>query len=276
MKEKLLAEIQCKEMKKWGLATFMDYVNTQTANIVQRQAALKQSLEMEVVAAVSNLLLKAARRCVDDRAASDEAHIGALHIQIKLIAQRARLQSMAWLDFQLQTAHLLSSHLPLEQGAEQQAANPTTKGIMQTLALAAEAGNRHLQGALNRILGWTCEKCGQKGHRRRECKNPPNPNAQKLVQEAKAEAAKKRKERMSKLTQRDRINKQQKTESASAVNNNTANNAPKGQVVQANFSWMEPIGNGGSNKYSSCAMAVTHAVPKQGSSAIMLALISGF
>ena len=269
MKDKLINEIRNKNLNLWGLVTFMDWVNTQISHIVQRQTSLKQSLEMEAVSAMSNLALKACRSCVDDKHAADDAHTAALHIQSQLITQRSELSSVSWLDFQLRTAHLISSHLP----SNATCMPCTTPKMTSPVALYSHMDARALERTAAMIANWTCEHCGLKGHKGKDCSNPPNPDAAALVEAAKAERSKKRKERFEKRTARDRLTKARTGPPPAAI----ADAPPEaritaGKQIHASLSVLTNA-TGSTPTYRSACMAIVHKKSDSIPSVVTTALI---
>ncbi len=58
---------------------------------------------------------------------------------------------------------------------------------------------------LELLANWVCSKCGNKGHKPKDCTNPPNPKGAELAEKARVEVTKRRTERLSRETTRRRL-----------------------------------------------------------------------
>ena len=226
----------------WDITHIMDDVNNQILNVTQRQAQLREATEMEAVQATANLILHVSRAHMEDKAATPEVKLGAAKINHTTLAKCGEFAAMPWFDFHIFAANLFAQHLPATPPSKE-SAGASSKNATSLVAMLAEAGLRAVpMGATP--ADWVCENCGGPGHRKHECKNPPNPDAPRLVAQAKDARYKKRKDRMEKETKRKKITKQQQQLSAatspaageSKNNNNnhtTTNNKSKDANQQA-------------------------------------------
>lgn len=270
MKEQLLSEIRGKgtddKFTLWDLSTFLDQVNSKLSNIIQRQPGMKNSLEMEIISCTSSLALKICRKTIEDKHTPDEAHSAALHIQHAMVNLSAKLQNMSWMDYQLSTANTLLSYLPIKNGGN---ASPAVAAAKSAIALVGRAStnnrqaHQHQQSAHNGYSkddDWTCERCGGKGHRRNRCKNPPNPDAPFLVEQAKEEATKRRLERMEKAGKRRNITRNQQAQ-AETMDGDRQAGPTSSKIVHSNLSVLSSA-SGERQVYRTCAVAtVTKGAP---------------
>ena len=218
LKEKLLQGLKDKlsdnKLTLWNVTSIMDTTSTQLINIVQKQPSLRTAAEMEAVQAVGDLALRLSRKHMDDSSSSAPVQIGASKINHYLLQNCDKFPDMSWMDFHVFAANLFATYLPAQPakgGSSSSSAPASSKIGAQIAALLAEA-NVDLGGGGGFLANWICERCGCKGHRQKNCTAAkPNPEAPRLVQQAKEQRAQKRKEKFGKRAQREHIIKQQKT-----------------------------------------------------------------
>ena len=229
MKNKLLAKVNATipkvEFTLYSIEQFMHKVDATLTNILSKEPTLKSSLEMEVNTAMLAVLRAACRRTRANHLGNAEDVLDAAEsIGTELTETAKQIKHVTWCRFQGSVFSMLAMHLPPEaikpkkHDPIQQAMALLSNTGYTLVADSTPAGNagQKKSGSGNdkqlRILrfleSWVCEKCGNKGHKKHQCTNPANPNADKMVEKAREEKRVAREVREKKTKQRSNMQRQ--------------------------------------------------------------------
>ena len=233
MKNKLLSEtnamITSTEFTLYSAETFLHKTDATVTNILSKEPTIKVTLEMEINTAVLAVLRAACRRTKANTRINEELLDAAESISTELTECAKQVRYLSWSKFQASILVILAMHLPTEvvkpdkrDSLQHAVALLTSSGYVQYAnKLQNKNGNNQHDDrgkgksnndkpsyANDRDEDWTCERCGNKGHRKRSCTNPANPNAAKMVDKAREEKRLARESRLKKFTQRASMTKQ--------------------------------------------------------------------